>query len=112
MADEFERFLASSLAPPKRLPDRRFVAAVHVRIEVEHLLQRQRRQLAASLASQLIALFAVAAGLWWLARAAPIAARLSEFPTVALVLLLFAFAILVALLARSRSGSLMILNGD
>lgn len=112
MTDEFERFLASSLAPPDRLPDRSFVAAVHVRIEVERLLKRQRCQLAASLGSQLIALFAVAAGVWWLARAAPIAALLSQFSTVALLVLLIAFGLLVALLARSRSGPLMILNGD
>jgi hypothetical protein len=112
MADEFDQFLASSLAPPKCGPDRRFVAAVQVRIEVEHQLQRQRHQLFASLGYQLIALFAVAAGVWWLARSASIAAWLAEFPAVAFAGLLVAFALLVALLSRSRFAALMILNGD
>jgi cell division protein FtsX len=112
MADEFERFLASSLAPPERLPDRRFVAAVHVRIELEHQLKQQRNELAASLGYQLIALFAVTAGVWWIARAAPIAAWLSEFPAVAFAVLLVAFALLVALISRSRFVALTMLNGD
>lgn len=112
MADEFDQFLASSLAPPERQPDRRFVAAVQVRIELERQLKRERDQLAASLAYQLIALVAVAAGVWWLVRSASIAAWLAEFPAVAFTVLLLAFALFVALVSRSRFAALMMLNGD
>jgi hypothetical protein len=101
MSDAFERFLADSLGPPERLPDRRFVAAVQAPIILEDQLARERRRLAASLLMQVAALLAVAAGLWVLGMAAPVAEWSAEFPGGALIILLVGFGLLVATFSRS-----------
>jgi hypothetical protein len=100
MADDFDAFLAARLAPPDRLPDRRFVAGVQARIAVEQRFERQRRAVLANLAAQLIALAAVGAAVWWLSSAAPVANWTGEFPAEALAILLAAFALMVVLFSR------------
>jgi hypothetical protein len=105
MPDEFERFLASSLAPPERLPDRRFVAAVQAHVELEARFERQRRQLIGNLAAQMVALFAVSGGLFWFASAAPVDAWFAKFPAVGLGVLLVAFVPLTALFGRAPANS-------
>jgi uncharacterized membrane protein YczE len=105
MPDEFERFLASSLAPPERLPDRWFVAAVQARVELEERFARQRRQLIGSFAVQLVALFAVSCGLFWFASSAPVDGWFAKFPTVGIGLVLIAFVPLIALFGRAPANS-------
>src|SRR5689334_23736557 len=104
MADPFDRFLEAALAPPERLPDRRFVAAVQTRILLEDRLAEQRRALVANALKQLLALVAVAASVWVVTRSAPVGNWLSEEPAVALGILLAVFALVVALLSW-RAGS-------
>jgi uncharacterized membrane protein HdeD (DUF308 family) len=100
MADEFDRFLGQSLAPPERLPDRRFVASVQARIALEQRLHRQRRQLLAGFFSQLAALAAVTAGIWVLARAQPLAEWFAASPPLGLAVLIVGFALAIALFSR------------
>ena len=96
MTDPFEAFLAAELAPPARLPDRQFVARVQAGIAIEEQLSAQRRRAVAELARQLVALAAVAGGLWWISRAPPVAIWLVDSPAQALAILLLAFAFVVA----------------
>lgn len=100
MAEEFETFLAASLAPDGREADRRFVAAVQSRIMIEERFVQQRRELVRGFVAQLCALVAVAAGLWWIGRSAVVEDWLSFAPGMALALLLPAFALAVALFSR------------
>ena len=110
MADDFDDFLASSLAPAARLPDRGFVAGVQARIAVEQQLAAERRGLVADLGKQFAGLLAVAAAVWVLGSAEPVADRFAASPAVALAVLLSAFGLLVALFcsrtARSEAVSL------
>lgn len=99
MAEEFDRLLAGVLAPPERLPDRGFVARVHMRIALEERLSLERRGVIAKLATQLAALLAVAAGVWIFGRAEPLAEWLAGSPALGLAMLLAAFAAAVALFA-------------
>ena len=104
MADEFDDFFAAALAPEERAPDRRFVARVQTAILLEERLAAQRSSLIRDLVRQLVALAAVAAALWWLGRAAPVAGWLCESPAVGLAIVISAFAFLVVLLSgRSRT---------
>ena len=100
MADDFDRFLSEALAPPERLPDRRFVASVQARVALEQSLARQRRQLLAGLLSQLAALLAVAAGIWVLVRAQSVAEWFASSPSLGLAALLLGFALAIALFSR------------
>ena len=104
MADPFDRFLESSLAPDERLPDRRFVAAVQARIMLDDRLARERRSVVATLMTQLAALLAVAAGLWVLGRAEPVAEWFAQSSALGLAMLLLAFASIVALFSRATRG--------
>ena len=106
MADAFDQLLESSLAPDERLPDRQFVTRVQARILVEDRLARERRALIANLVTQLIALFAVAAALWVLGHAAPIAEWFAQSSAVGLLTLLAAFACVVALFSSSGRPAL------
>ena len=106
MADAFDEFLESSLAPAERLPDRRFVTAVQARIIFEDQLARERRRLLAGLAKQLAALAAVAAAVWVIGSAAPVAQARAEFPAAGTLLLLLAFGFIVAMFSRSSRPAL------
>ena len=97
MADAFDRFLAASLAPAERLPDRRFVASVQARIMLEGRLESERRALMASLAAQLVALLAVAAAVWILGHAVPVGKWFAQSSALGLVVLLLAFGFVVAM---------------
>src|SRR5690349_5482674 len=106
MADGFDEFLASSLAPAERVPDRRFVTAVQARIILEEQLARERRTLVAGFANQLAALAAVAAAVWIIGSAAPVAQSWAEFPAAGTLLLLLAFGFVVAMFSRSGRPAL------
>ena len=104
MSDEFDRFLASALAPQERAPDRGFRARVEAAIALEEQFSAQRRTLIANFAEQLLGMFAVALGVWWVGRAAPVSNWFAESPALGLAILVTAFVCLVGLLSL-RSGS-------
>lgn len=108
MTDEFGRFLEAALAPPDRLPDRKFVARVQAGIALEERLAAQRSALIRDLLVQLIALGAVAVGLWWIGRAAPVASWFSQSPAAGLAILLALFSLLVVLLGRRPDGRVVL----
>ena len=99
MAEEFDRFLASALAPPERAPDRRFVARVQAQIALEERLNSERRALITRFVEQLAGLLAVAAGLWWISRAPLVSDWFAESPAVGLAILIAAFALLIGVLS-------------
>jgi hypothetical protein len=105
MADEFDRFLERALAPDERDPDRQFVARVQARIALEQQFAAQRRSLVAEFLRQLAAVAAIAAALWWIARAAPINSPSSGSPALALAVLLTAFGLLVALFSAGSPAA-------
>jgi len=105
MDKDFDRFLEASLAPPERLPDRRFVGGVQARIALEQQLAQEHGALRAALVKQLVALLAVAAGLWVVGRAAPVASWVAASPAAALAVLLCAFGCAVALFAQAEPRS-------
>ena len=108
MADELDLFLTSALAPPQRLPDRRFVATVQARILLEERFAAQRRHLLASMASQLAGLVAVTAAALWISRGAPAANVFADAPWLGVLTLLIAFGFVVAMFSKlmpRRMGS-------
>jgi hypothetical protein len=105
MADEFDRFLASALAPPERLPDRNFVAGVRARITLEERLAGERRALLSGLIKQLVALVAVTAAVGIVARASPVAAFFAKTPALGLATLLVGFGFVVALFSTSAGSA-------
>jgi hypothetical protein len=103
MADEFDRFLESALAPPERSPDRRFVARVQAVIALEERLAAERRSMAAALGKQLLGLVAVSSAAVWIVRVAPVASWFDQSPSAGLAILLVGFGFLVAMFARPGS---------
>jgi hypothetical protein len=101
VADEFDRFLASSLVPAERLPDRRFVATVQARIVLDDQLARQRRAVVAGLIKQLIALLAVTAAVWVFGKASPVANFFAQTPGLGVTILLAGFTFVVLLFSSS-----------
>ena len=100
MADAFEDFLKSGLAPLDRAPDRQFVLRLQAAIALEKQLAAHRSSLVREFARQLLALAAVAAGLWWVGKAAPVASWFAGSPAIGLAVLLSAFALLILRLGR------------
>lgn len=105
MADAFDRFLESGLAPPERDPDRHFVARVQAMIALEERMAAQRRSIAGALLRQLLGLLAVGAAAIWIGRAAPVASWFDQSPAAALAVLLIAFGSLVALFGGTGAPS-------
>jgi hypothetical protein len=105
MADRFDEFLATSLAPPERPGDRTFIARVQSAIAVEEQLAAQRRALLTQFVQQLVVVATVAIALWWIGRAEPVASRFAQSPALGLALLLTGFGLLVALLSKGRAGA-------
>ena len=107
MADAFDQLLASSLGPDDRLPDRCFVARIQARIILEEQLALERRTIIGGFVAQLAGLLAVAAAVWVVGSAAPVERTFVQWPAAGLLLLLVAFAFIVAIFSRSgRSGDL------
>ncbi|HEX8841032.1 MAG TPA: hypothetical protein VF757_01910 [Sphingomicrobium sp.] len=103
MADEFDRFLSSALAPEEREADRAFVARVQAAVALDAAFHAERRAALRTAAIQTVALFAVAAGLVLLGRAAPVADFFAESPAVVLAALLSGFGLLVILFGSQSS---------
>jgi hypothetical protein len=106
MSDDFERFLASALAPPERMPDRRFVSAVQAAIVLEERLAAERRALAAGLLKQLAALLSISAAVWLVGRAPLVSSLFAETPGFVLVAVLIAFACAIGLIGSRPAGEL------
>ena len=102
--EEFDTFLGDALAPPRRGPDRRFVAVVQARVALEDQLAVQRRLALSTLAKQGLALLAVAAGLVWLARAGPVRNFLANESGFGLLVLVAAFVFLLVLLSPGAAA--------
>ena len=100
MADKFDLYLATALAPEERLPDRSFVARVQSMIALDEALSARRRALAAALLEQLAALLAISAAVWLVGRVEPVAEWVSRSPALGLAILIMTFSLAVALFAR------------
>ena len=117
MADEFDNFFASALAPPERIPDRAFVARVQAGIALEDQLAVERRALIFGLFKQVAALAAVAASVWLIGHAPSVADIRAEAPALTLAVMLAAFALASALFSLrpsdevGRFAPLTMLNG-
>jgi hypothetical protein len=108
MTDDFDRFLASALAPAGREPDRRFVRLVQARIALEERLAAERHSLTLDLLKQLAGLLAIAAAIFCITRSAPVVDLFAEAPALVLAVLLTAFALLIALMGmRPGTASLV-----
>lgn len=106
MTDPFDRFLSEALAPPARDSDRGFVARVSAAIALDEAFRAERRATLRALASQALALLAVAAGLLLVGRAAPVADFFAESPWAALATLLSGFGFLIVLFASQTRGQM------
>jgi hypothetical protein len=109
MADEFDDFLRSALAPDEREPDRAFVTRVQARILLDEALVAQRRGTLQRLGLQLLALVAITAAFVLLSRSPDIAAFIAESPAIALTALIALFSLLIAALG-SRIASADVRN--
>ena len=103
MADAFDSFLATALAPAERPADREFVSSVHARIMLEDRLDAERSALVGGLVTQLVALLAVAAAVLVIGRSAAIEDFFARTPALGLAILIAAFGLLVGLLTRAPS---------
>lgn len=103
MAEAFDSFLATALAPPERPADREFVSGVHARILLEERLDSERRALLRGLVTQLVALLAVAAAVVVIGRSAAVEDFFARTPALGLAIVIAAFALLVGLLSRAPS---------
>jgi len=99
MAEDFDRFIASALAPPERAPDRQFVAQIQAGIALERRLDEERRAMIVRLAEQLVGLLAVAAAVWLIGRTPLAAGWFAESPAIGLAALLSGFAFVVGVLS-------------
>jgi len=104
MADDFELYLAEALTPEEREPDRAFVRRVQAQLALDQRFRTERQAILRQLGVQAAGIGAVAGGLLWLARAAPVAAFVADSPAVALAGMLTSFALLALLFGRLSGG--------
>ena len=104
MAEDFDAFIASALAPAQRDADRRFVARVQAHIVLEERLARERRAMIVRLGEQLLALCAVAVAVWLISRAAPVAEMFAKSPAAVLSVLLAGFAFVLRVFSLRQDG--------
>lgn len=109
MADEFDRYFTSALAPPERTADRDFVVVVRSRILLDERAAAQRRRLLGDLAMQLVGLFAVTAAALWIGRDPQVAKLFAGAPFAGALILVTGFGLVIALFSRlsgARAGLL------
>lgn len=105
MSDPFDDFLSQALAPPRRDPDRVFVARVQARVLLDEALRAQQRGALHRLGLQLLALLAVAAAFLLLSRSPEIAAFVAESPAIVMAALIALFSFFIGVFAgRTSSG--------
>ena len=117
MAEDFETALARALAPLEREPDRAFVGRVQAAILLEERLAMERWTLFSALATQLLALAALAAAMLFLTRASAVVAWVERSPDAAIASLTLAVGLFVLLIgawpaSRRQGGAFTLLNGS
>ena len=103
MTDEFDDFLARTLGPAEREPDRAFVARVQSQIRLDEQLRAERRNMLSMLSIQVIGIAAIAAAVFWLLQSPQIASFAAESPAILLATLLAAFSFVVLLFSTGQS---------
>ena len=100
--DGFDAFLAQSLAPPARLPDKSFIRRVNQQIQLDELHRRSRARMVQRLGVELLSLIAVAAGLLAVGAGTDIADSAGNIPAAALVGMVTLFGLWVTLVSRQE----------
>lgn len=103
MSDEFDDFLARTLGPSEREPDRAFVTRVQSQIRLDEQLRAERRNMLSALSIQVIGIAAIAAAIFWLLQSPQIASFAAESPAILLATLLAAFSFVVLLFSTGQS---------
>ena len=101
-SEDFDRFLAQSLAPPNRVPDQQFLARVSQQVLVDKLQRRARTKMFERLGVELLSILAVGAGLVAVGAGTNIADSAGNTPAVALLGMLILFAAWVTLVSRKE----------
>ena len=101
-SDEFDRFLAQSLAPPNRVPDKQFLARVSQQIVLDKLHRRARAKMFERLGVELLSIVAVGAGLIAVGAGTNIADSAGAVPAVALAGMVILFGFWVTLVSRQQ----------
>ncbi len=101
--DEFDRFLAQSLAPPERMPDGKFIGRVGQQIRLEKLRRRSRAKMFERLSIELLSVIAVGCGLMAVGAGSNIADSAGNVPAVALAGMAILFAFWVTVVSRPTS---------
>ncbi len=101
-ADEFDLFLAQSLAPPQRVPDRQFLARVSQQILLDKLRRRARAKMFERLCVEVLSIVAVGCGLLAVGAGTNIADSAGNIPPVALVGMVILFGFWVTLVSRKE----------
>lgn len=102
--EEFDRFLARSLAPPQRAPDDRFADRVRHRIMLDELLRSRRAKVVERLGVELLSLVALGCGLAAIGASSEIADSMRQVPHVALITIMLVFSLWVPLVAQPTRG--------
>ena len=98
--DEFDRFLAQSLAPPERMPDPKFVGRVGQQIRLDELRRRSRAKMFERLGIELLSVIAVGCGLMAVGGGSDIADSAGHVPALALAGMAILFAFWVTVVSR------------
>jgi hypothetical protein len=103
MADQFNEFLARTLSPADREPDRAFVERIQSLIRLDEQLCAERRSMVSMLSIQVLGVAVIAAAVFWLLRSPEIAAFATESPAILLATLLAVFSFVVLLFSTEPS---------
>ena len=100
--DEFDLFLAQSLAPPNRVPDQQFLDRVSHQLALDKLRRRARANMVERLGVELLSILAVGGGLVAVGAGTNIADSAGNTPVAALVAMLILFAGWVTVVSRKE----------
>ena len=99
-SEDFDRFLAQSLAPPERMPDSKFVGRVRQQILLEKLRRRSLAKTFERLGVELLSILAVGCALLAVGAGSGIADSEGDIPAGALAGIAILFAGWVAVVSR------------
>ena len=100
--DAFDAFLAQSLAPPDRIPDKQFLARVSQQMVLDKLRRRARAKMLERLGVELLSIVAVGAGLLAAGGGTRIAESAGNVPAAVVAGMMIVFAFWVALVSRQQ----------
>ena len=98
--DAFDRFLAQSLAPPDRVPDKQFMARISQQILLDKLRRRARANMIERLGVEMLSIVAVGCGLLAVGAGTDIADSAGNIPPAAVVGMVILFGFWVTLVSR------------